>query len=442
MNPKKSVQEIPINSHNKNKPSYDFFQNGFEKPKPLEDINLYVHIPFCSSRCRYCNFYFEVGWSARILQDTLAKILEESRFYSAELQHPRVRSIYLGGGTPSIIPPDQLQSFLQEFRSIWNISDASKPLEWNFEANPESLSQELLQTLGTCGIDRLSLGVQSTNDQLLARLGRRALNTDLKKALDLIQENWSQRWSMDFISGIPRQTFEDIKNDLTFIKRSKIQHISLYGLTIENRTPLQQWISSGNIIVNRDDFQEELWLAFSQGLENQGFTNYEISNFGKTNQESKHNLDYWKLRPYLGLGPGASSLLPSRRKNYPAYHHTNPNLFNYSHPRRPVKPQQEMLNPEQLSLEALLTGLRTADGLMFSDFFSSFGFELEEFWKTSRNIILGDNSGRQWEANNQSQARDRLQLSFSQRMQLNSILKRIASQDLSQFQTSKVHWPK
>jgi oxygen-independent coproporphyrinogen-3 oxidase len=361
-------------------------------PRPVESLSLYVHVPFCASRCRYCNFYFETGWSPAILRRTLDAILAESRafrgwlFPAAPEIPPAIHTVYFGGGTPSIIPPAVLDRFLEEFRGVWGLPSPAlapppgadgRPAEFAFEANPESLSPELLAVLGRHGVDRLSLGVQSFDAASLRRLGRRAGPGDAEAALAAIAAArrsgaWNGSLNLDLIVGIPGQGAQEAAADLERVVAAHPDHVSLYSLTEEPGTPLAQGYGAGLWPRPDPEFVEELVLAAASRLEAAGFANYEVSNFARPGRESLHNLAYWELRPYLGLGPGAVGTIPASLATGAASEAavvrlTNPSAMAYARPGRSRwEHQAEILSGRDFLADHLIVGLRTARGLDLS----------------------------------------------------------------------------
>lgn len=362
-------------------------------PEKTKAVSVYIHIPFCSSRCRYCDFYFETGWSQQVLSRTLNRILEESAFFAEHTAYPRIRSIYLGGGTPSIIPPSMLEDFL--FRLKKNIGCENQVFEWTMEANPEHISAELLEAAKKQSVNRLSIGVQSFSDKLLRLLTRRAFSSTVENALQLVKDHWEDSdhtWSLDFISGIPEQTPNDINQDLKAVNYWLPPHVSHYSLTIEEKTPLDQLIRRGELKLPD---QDDLWELMHNGLVESGYDQYEISNYSRNGSESVHNQSYWNMRPYWGLGPGAVGTIPVRDDSgnlFPA-RLTNPTLFEYSSQRnKSWKHEIEALSPSDLFKDYCITGFRTKAGVSLEEVEKVFGenglYLLQKFRSGQENLFL------------------------------------------------------
>lgn len=357
-------------------------------PISLPATSVYVHIPFCASRCNYCDFYFETGHSPRVMAAVLNRILEEAEFFLPAMGHPRIRSIYFGGGTPSVIPPELLETFLDRFRCLLfpdgQPSGEGRP-EWTFEANPESVTAELVQVLAHAGVSRISLGVQSFRDELLAALTRRADSRTVRKALTLLTDATTRtpipHLNIDLITGIPGQSLAALKGDIEQALQFRPDHFSLYSLTVEEHTPLKQAVERGAARPVSADREESMWLAARERLETDGYEWYEISNFALPGCRSAHNSSYWRMEPYLGLGPGAVSTLPMHKGDgRPApYRLTNPNLFIYaSQLDRSWNHGVEPLSSSALLFDHFLTGLRTSEGVSLERLASIFGLPLRD----------------------------------------------------------------
>ncbi|HUX22071.1 MAG TPA: radical SAM family heme chaperone HemW [Spirochaetia bacterium] len=358
-------------------------------PAAVEAVSLYVHIPFCSSRCNYCDFYFETTRSPRVIQATLERILEEAEFLLSAMGRPTLRSVYFGGGTPSIVPPPLLDAFLSRFTAIVFQTPVLPGLEWTFEANPESVDERLLEILLRHGINRLSLGVQSFNDGLLQALTRRADGERVRSALRAVKSvrRGVEQFGLniDLITGIPRQTREQVRSDVKEAVDSGVDHFSVYSLTIEEHTPLKQAIDKKIRRLPTPSQQDGLWLCARDAIQAAGFEWYEISNFARPGRRSQHNIGYWRLEPYLGVGPGGVSTIRVSEGNGTSARPvrlTNPNLFIYSSQfDRDWHHEVEELGPQALLFEHFITGLRTSMGVSLGRLERIFAVDLAELWR-------------------------------------------------------------
>jgi oxygen-independent coproporphyrinogen-3 oxidase len=266
-----------------------------------QSLGLYVHVPFCVHKCGYCDFN---SWAEtrRAPQELwLSALQKQLEFWGprAQAAGKTVDTIFWGGGTPSLLENDLLikagHLLAKNFPSHAN-------LEWSFECNPETLSAEKIEALKAAGATRLSIGIQSFDDVHLERLERRARKKDNLRALEILKNNWSGPWSLDLMFGLPQQSAEHWKQQLQIALDFAPTHISAYQLTLTTARSQHWQQGSESELLEQFDITEEL-------LEGAGLLRYEVSNFAKPGAESRHNLKYWRLEPFLGIGPGASGLL-------------------------------------------------------------------------------------------------------------------------------------
>ncbi len=250
--------------------------------------NAYIHIPFCNSKCFYCAFVSTVNTKLE-LGYLIALLKEIDTNYQGNL----LNTLYFGGGTPSILP-------LEHVKKIFNKFNLAENAEVTFEVNPENATLEYFQGLKNIGINRLSIGVQTFNDTILEKIGRRHSAEQAKLAVKTAQQPGFDNISLDFIYGLPNQTLKDFENDLEIAKSLNIQHISLYGLKIEENSVFGKRVPNN---LPDDDLQADMYLKATEVLNN--FEHYEISNFALKGYESKHNLNYWNNNQYYGFGCSA-----------------------------------------------------------------------------------------------------------------------------------------
>ncbi|MGN1256469.1 MAG: radical SAM family heme chaperone HemW [Bacteroidaceae bacterium] len=316
---------------------------------------LYIHVPFCRGRCIYCDFYSTTEgaeWKSRYV----SALLQEIRHRKDELPLARVHSIYIGGGTPSQLPPDMLAVILKEVYTLFPVdSDA----EVTVEANPDDVTAEWLSVLRHTPVNRLSMGVQTFDDGLLCLLQRRHTSDQAVRAVEQVYAHGINNVSIDLIYGLPGQTMAQWQNDVCRSLSLDVQHLSAYALSYEEGTPLARMLSRGDV----DEVDEELSLRMYEYLmdatREAGFLHYEISNFSLPNMHSRHNSAYWQGIPYLGLGPGAHSYdgVRTRRWNLS-------DLRAYVTAPSGMPPYQtEVLTDDELYDELVMTRLRTCEGL-------------------------------------------------------------------------------
>lgn len=332
-------------------------------------LALYVHIPFCAYRCRYCNFTFETGWSPLLMQRTLDALVAEAQTLvergNADGFEWQVQTLYLGGGTPSVVPPELLVPFLARLERVLGYRTAD--LEATIEVNPENVSSDTLSAWAEAGLNRLSVGVQTFDSDRLALLGRWCDGPANRAALEIISTQWKGRWSGDLMTGLPGssakmpQRWVDLRADLNELLSYKPGHVSLYSLTVEPGTELAQLVDGGGAKVPADPVSDELWLRARRTLLDLGFDWYEISNFAKPGQRSAHNQAYWRMDWWAGLGPGAEGTLPARgpRGDLRPLRTHNPKLFSWLTGQR----DETALTAAEFALEHYIAGWRTSDGI-------------------------------------------------------------------------------
>lgn len=321
---------------------------------------VYLHIPYCSRKCDYCAFHSITRWTAADEHALIDKIVSDARVFSNRepgFAAPPVeaKTLYVGGGTPSTLARGQLA------RLISNVTAAlGHPKEITCEANPESARAEFLAEAGGAGVTRLSIGVQSLSPHLCSIIGRRP--THLKE-LERIRSEWQGLLSADLIVGIPGQTTEGLAADVTKLVEVGFSHLSIYDLSVESDTPLARRVASGGVVIPEDGPD---WPAVCATLAGFGFLRYEVSSFALPGHESQHNLGYWRMEPYLGLGPSAASTLPIGRRTVRFVQATNHAEYLRDHPFRDA--DSEHLNSDTLMTEYLILGLRTTQGVSFARF--------------------------------------------------------------------------
>ncbi len=268
-------------------------------------LGLYLHFPFCAYKCGYCDFNSWVEHDSEPQRQWLKGIKNEVLYWkslqSGALEGFEIDTLFMGGGTPSLLRSelwDELVVFLKAELPL------SKHMEWTVEANPETIRIDLLQQLSDLGVNRLSLGIQSFKEKFLKRLERGANPESNRQALALISEHWKGRWSLDLMFGLPLQSLEEWREDLNEALQFSPKHLSAYQLTLTTQKS-KAWQQG------TDSELLEFFKVARESLAIFGLRPYEISNFSQPGHESQHNLKYWKADNFLGLGPGAYSLLPS-----------------------------------------------------------------------------------------------------------------------------------
>ncbi len=329
-------------------------QRAYSKARRGRRLGLYLHIPFCRSKCAYCDFYSLAGCEGemdrylRALTRHLAEMAPRAEGY-------RVDTVYIGGGTPSILGAKRLTRLLREVRRLYRLD---RGCEITVEANPDSVDLPLLRALRRAGANRLSLGVQSANDGELRAIGRPHTFADAVRAVELARRAGFDNLSCDLIYGLPDQDMAGWQASVEALIDLAPEHLSCYGLQLEEGTPL--WTRREELIIADDDGQADMYLWMVDRLARAGWRQYEISNFAKPGRESRHNLRYWRLEEYAGFGPGAHSDFGGRRYSYVR------DLSAYLagiEEGRPIVDEDREIPPDERGSEYLMLGLRTAEGI-------------------------------------------------------------------------------
>lgn len=264
---------------------------------------VYIHIPFCHHKCTYCDFYFSV--STKSLDAVISAILKEIENRRHYLSTPKLNTIYLGGGTPSILDLSVLERIFYQMAKYF---EWDKDTEITIECNPEDINKRYLMGLKKIGINRISLGVQSLNDKVLKWMGRNHGAAQSIESIRLIQKSGIENFSVDLIYGVPDYDLKSLEKDIEYLLQlAPIPHISAYQLTVEPKTQLHYLVKRKCINLKEEEELAEEFLMIQEKLQNRGYDHYEISNYAQKGFISKHNLAYWLQKPYLGIGPSAHS---------------------------------------------------------------------------------------------------------------------------------------
>jgi oxygen-independent coproporphyrinogen III oxidase len=332
-------------------------------PSPIRA--LYVHVPFCRTLCGYCDFYSVVLEPDRAGPLVDAEIAELA---SARAVGPIVcDTIFVGGGTPTVLPPDQLARLLH---ACAGLAGKDGPIEFTVEANPATLGPEVARLLVTAGVNRVSIGAQSFDPAELRALERTHEPADVIDTVALCRRQGIAQISLDLIFAIPGQTLESWLASLTAAIDLGPDHISCYGLTYEEGTPLHRRLQDGLVERTDPDLEADLYEAAIDTLAAAGYAQYEISNFARPGAECRHNLVYWHNQPYLGIGPAAAGFVDGLRyKNVP-------DIAQYVHAiqaGQSAHAEEECLPPERRARETAMLALRLAEGLNRRSFADRFG---------------------------------------------------------------------
>ena len=320
---------------------------------------LYIHIPFCLSKCHYCDFYSLTSISA--VPDFLDALFKEMEMYRNRFNS--FDTVYIGGGTPSLLSPQQLENILVRILGNFDLVSDS---EITVETNPADLNRSYLESIREIGINRINIGVQSFDQKVLNFLGRRHSLMQALSAVEASRKAGFHNIGLDLIYGVPGQSIDSWLDTLKQAVAFSPEHLSCYQLTLEPKTPLGKRYQAGEFSIPGEELQYEFFMKTSQFLEGAGYIHYEVSNFARgTELASRHNQKYWDHSPYLALGPAAHSFQDNQR--WWNHHSLNQYLASINAQNRPIE-GTETLTMEQLRLEALYLGLRTKKGVCLQDF--------------------------------------------------------------------------
>ncbi|MGM0602124.1 MAG: radical SAM family heme chaperone HemW [Bacillota bacterium] len=278
-----------------NKSSYEN-RLSYEKP-----FGIYIHIPFCASKCRYCDFY-SCSYKNSLVEKYFESLFIEFENMLSTVQNELIRSIYIGGGTPSLIKAEYIFEIIKKIKKNFSYPPN---MEITLEANPDSLSEKRLVKYRQVGINRLSLGVQSFNDSTLNFLGRNSSSDNNKKKIKLVKK-YFDNYSLDIIFAVPGQKMEDFRKDLNTVLSFAPPHLSIYNLQIEEGTEIYNDLVDGKIEAFSQELDAEMYDKAVSLLKDHGYQQYEISNFAKKGYRAVHNYLYWNFTPYIALGPAAA----------------------------------------------------------------------------------------------------------------------------------------
>lgn len=343
---------------------------------------IYVHVPFCERKCRYCDFYSVTD--TRLIPEYLAALQKEMQMVGAA--NLKSDTLYIGGGTPSLLTPKQMGKIVDWAAMCFNLGASS---EMTLEVNPATADKRDLQDYAAFGFNRINIGIQSFNDQNLAFLGRKHNAQQALAAVRAAEESGFNNIGIDLIYGLPDQTANSWKKDLMQAIRLGPKHLSCYILTYEPHTPLHRDLETGKITPLSDIHSAELFRLTHDILGVAGYEHYEISNFSRGSRwRSVHNQKYWNFVPYIGFGPDAHSFNPPQRW----WNHRPLDLY-LEDIQRGIAPRAEVeeLNEEQQMIEALYLGLRQSDGLILDNFQQNFHMDFKLYFHTALDGFEAEN---------------------------------------------------
>ena len=339
-----------------------------------KELGIYVHIPFCKQKCYYCDF---VSFSNK--EGYIEKYVEtvKREIDSYDLSNYNITTIYIGGGTPSRIPSEKIQEILEKIKQkISENQTRWEDIEITIELNPGTVDEEKIKKYKEIGINRLSIGLQSTNNKLLKEIGRIHTFEDFKNTYNLVKKVGFENINVDLMIELPNQTISDVKESLNEIIKLNPTHVSVYSLIVEENTKMEQLINNKELQLPDEELERQMYWYVKNTLELNGYNHYEISNFAKKGKESKHNLNCWEQKEYIGLGLAAYSYLNGVRygntSNIEEYINVQ-DFFNRSELEESgIRIVDEVQTLEDKRKEYMLLGLRKIEGVSIQKFKEKF----------------------------------------------------------------------
>ena len=335
----------------------------------MKKLGLYVHFPFCASKCKYCNFNSYSDKNELQLKYFQA-LLKELQMYKSDAIE--IDTIFIGGGTPSIMFNGCISTLLSEVRKNFKVSENA---EITIEANPNSIDKNKTIEWKESGVNRVSIGLQSINSNLLKLLGRPHTKQDYIRAYEDVISAGINNINTDCLIGLPRQKLSDVKKMLAFLVKLKVTHLSVYSLILEEDTPLHKMVTTGQLKLPKEEKTLGMYNYTRKFLKENGFERYEVSNFALAGYECKHNLHTWQMHEYIGVGAGAYGYIDGVR--YGNVEQIEDYISAVSTGNKPIKLEEKISNTE-LFEESIMLGLRTKYGVNLKDIKEKYNIDLYE----------------------------------------------------------------
>ncbi|TCK98403.1 anaerobic coproporphyrinogen III oxidase [Natranaerovirga hydrolytica] len=339
----------------------------------MKPLSLYIHLPFCKRKCYYCDFLsFEANPAKQ--EDYIKALIKEIKAYTDVLENYHIESIFMGGGTPSILSSANIEKI---WHSINEKCHLSQTIESTIEINPGTVDKKKLQTYQDNGINRLSIGLQSTEDDLLKKIGRVHSYNEFLQTYWLARQMGFKNINIDLIFGLPNQSLRNWKDTLEKVVKLQPDHISAYSLIIEKDTPFYNLYQKGEVKDIEESLEREMYYVAQKTLKDAGYKQYETSNFAKEGFECYHNKAYWTDKEYLGLGLGASSYMNGvRQKNTESLTH----YINQSFDLNEIIETKHIITKKEHMEEYMFLGLRLIKGVSKKEFETTFNVSIEAIY--------------------------------------------------------------
>ena len=339
----------------------------------MEDIGIYIHIPFCKAKCYYCDFTSFAG-KENVIDKYIDNLIKELDIYKDKLRDKSVYSIFIGGGTPSHIDERHIVRIIGFIKKNFNVKDLE---ELTIEINPGTLDLGKAEAYRDVGINRASMGVQTLNSNHLKKIGRIHNEKQVYESFKILREAGFNDINLDFIFGLPDERIEDVEKNLDLIEEIKPEHISYYGLILEEDTYLYKLYQKGGLNLPSESEEREMYYLIKKRLKSLGYNHYEISNFALKEKECKHNIFYWKIKPYIGVGLSSHSFFNKRRywnrDNFKDY------FEDIEQGILPIETGEDIKINTEIS-EFSIMGLRLIDGIDKALFKERFKYDIYYFF--------------------------------------------------------------
>lgn len=338
----------------------------------MKNLGIYIHIPFCKQRCYYCDFVSYANKQEKV-KEYINCITKEIDSYLYELENYNVTTIYIGGGTPSFIDSIYIVNLLNKLRDKLKNNDTKwSNIEITIEVNPGTVNLEKLKKYKEAGANRVSIGLQSSNDKLLKQLGRIHNYQEFLNTYQTARQVGFENINVDLMLGLPNQSIQDLRETIENVVKLTPEHISVYSLILEENTKMEQCIKSGKLELPDEEVERQMYWYVKNKLELNGYEQYEISNFSKKGRESKHNTNCWKQKEYIGLGIAAHSYI--NRKRYSNIEDLDKYIENIkANEIEKNRRTHEIQTIDEAQKEYMILGLRTIKGVSIQEFKEEYG---------------------------------------------------------------------
>ncbi|TCU71709.1 oxygen-independent coproporphyrinogen-3 oxidase [Tissierella praeacuta] len=359
----------------------------------MKDLSLYIHIPFCISKCYYCDFSSFTNINHKI-DEYINSLIIELDLYKDKIKDYSIKTIFIGGGTPSCINPRYINRILEFIYRNFNTSDL---VEVTIEANPGTLDKEKVHIYMESGINRVSMGMQTLDDTLLKSIGRIHSTKDFYKSYEILRNGNMKNINVDLIFGLPNQSIDQVISSLKKVVELGVEHVSYYGLILEENTKFYKLYNEGKIFLPDENIERMMYHKATEYLTNHGYKHYEISNYALPTYECKHNLVYWEVRPYLGVGLSSHSNMRGKR----FFNTSDINIYieKLNMNKLPVE-GEEIIDKDTEMEEFCILGIRKIEGLSKIEFKNRFEVEIEKIYgdiikkHIDNGLILNDHNIR------------------------------------------------